>query len=78
MGIVTGIVVYVLLWWWVLFMLLPIKAAPPEKSQLGHSMSAPKKPYIFVKFVLAAVISMFLWIIIYYIISNKIMSEVIF
>ncbi len=74
MGIFTGIVVYVLLWWWVLFMILPIKANPPHKTVLGHSMSAPENPYIVRKFIFATIISMFLWIVLYYIISLKIIS----
>ena len=50
MGIVSGIVVYILLWWWVLFMLLPIKANAPDNPDIGHATSAPKNPYIFYKF----------------------------
>ena len=50
MGIVSGIVVYILLWWWVLFMLLPIKANAPDNPEIGHATSAPKNPFIFYKF----------------------------
>ena len=47
MGIVSGIVVYILLWWWVLFMLLPIKANAPDNPEVGHATSAPKKSIYF-------------------------------
>ena len=50
MGIVSGIVVYILLWWWVLFMVLPIKANAPDNPDIGHATSAPKNPYIIYKF----------------------------
>ncbi|MFL2813884.1 MAG: DUF1467 family protein [Candidatus Puniceispirillales bacterium] len=74
MGIVSGIVVYVLLWWWVLFMLLPIKASPPENPTTGHATSAPKNPYIFYKFFASTIISGLLWILTYYIITNKLIT----
>ena len=47
MGIVSGIVVYILLWWWVLYMLLPNKANEPDNPDFGHATSATKKQYIF-------------------------------
>ena len=71
MGLVSGIVVYILLWWWVLFMLLPIKASAPDNTDIGHATSAPKNPYIFYKFFATTIISGLLWILTYYIISNK-------
>ena len=74
MGIVSGIVVYVLLWWWVLFMLLPIKATPPPNPPTGHATSAPKNSYIFYKFFASTIISGLLWIITYYIITNKLIT----
>ena len=71
MGVVSGIVVYILLWWWVLFMLLPIKANAPDNPDIGHATSAPKNPYIFYKFFATTIISGLLWILTYYIISNN-------
>ena len=74
MGIISGIVVYILLWWWVLFMLLPIKANPPENPITGHATSAPKNPYILYKFFASTIISGLLWCLTYYIITNKLIT----
>ena len=74
MGLVSGIVVYILLWWWVLFMLLPIKACPPDNPIHGHATSAPKNPYIFNKFIAATIISCLLWILTYYIVTHRIVE----
>ena len=74
MGLVSGIVVYILLWWWVLFMLLPIKASPPENPNIGHATSAPKNPYIINKFIAATIISCLLWILTYYIVTHRIVE----
>ena len=71
MGIVSGIVVYILLWWWVLFMLLPIKANAPDNPDIGHATSAPKNSYIIYKLFATTIISSLLWILTYYIISNN-------
>ena len=74
MGFVSGIVVYILLWWWVLFMLLPIKASPPDNPIRGHATSAPKNPYIMYKFIAATMISCLIWILTYYIVTYRILE----
>ena len=71
MGIVSGIVVYILLWWWVLFMLLPIKANAPDNPDIGHATSAPKIHIFFINFLLPQLYLVLLWILTYYIISNN-------
>ena len=52
MGLVSGIVVYILLWWWVLFMLLPIKASAPDNPDIGHATMPQKIHIFFINFLL--------------------------
>ena len=52
MGLVSGIVVYILLWWWVLFMLLPIKANAPDNPDIGHATKFQKIHIFFINFLL--------------------------
>ena len=74
MGLVSGIVLYILLWWWVLFMVLPIKASPPKNIIHGHATSAPDNPYILKKIISATIISSLLWLLAFYIVSLDIIS----
>jgi predicted secreted protein len=46
MGIVTGIVVYVILWWLVFFMVLPFGVQRNETPEEGHDPGAPKRALI--------------------------------
>ena len=49
MGLISGLVVYILLWWWVLFMVLPFKVQVPNEPLFGHATSAPENPFILIK-----------------------------
>ena len=55
-------------------MLLPIKASPPDNPIIGHATSAPKTPYIIFKFIAASIISCLLWILIYYIVTYRVVE----
>ena len=65
MGLVTGIVVYVILWWVVFFTLLPVGVRTPGESggsaEPGHADSAPLRPYMLRKVVAASLIAAALW-----------------
>ncbi|MGE0667468.1 MAG: DUF1467 family protein [Sphingomonadales bacterium] len=65
MGLVSGIVVYVILWWLVFFTMLPlgVKTHDDEGTahEPGHAHSAPLKPYMWRKVLAASLIAAVLW-----------------
>ena len=56
MSIVSIIVVFVLCWWFAFFLALPFGAKPRENPETGHAESAPAKPRIGLKALIATVI----------------------
>ncbi len=65
MGLVTGIVVYVVLWWVVFFTMLPLGVKTPGDTGVaaepGHADSAPHRPYLWRKVLAACLIAAVLW-----------------
>lgn len=61
MGIVTGIVVYIILWWLVLFMVLPFGVQRDEAPEEGHDPGAPKRPGIARKMLITTAIATMLF-----------------
>jgi predicted secreted protein len=57
MDIVSGIVVFILLWWWVFFMTLPFGVKTPDSVEVGHATSAPEKPMLWRKAMIATIIA---------------------
>ncbi len=49
MGIVTGILVYVVIWWLIFFMALPWGVHPAEETDQGHQWGAPEQPRLLLK-----------------------------
>ena len=74
MDIAAGIVVYILLWWWVFFMALPIGIQRNESAIAGHDTGAPKKTYLWVKFIATSCISLVLWLAVDLLISAELFS----
>ena len=75
MGIVGGIVVFVMVWWVILFAVLPWGGNhPPEQVEKGHATSAPDNPRMKQKFIATTIISVIVWIIIYLIIESGMIS----
>jgi len=69
MGVMSGILVYVIIWVVVLFMVLPFGVHVPENPEVGHATSAPENPRIGLKFLITSLISMPLWGLAYYFIT---------
>lgn len=69
MTFATGIVVYVMIWVVVLFLVLPWGGRMPNRVEQGHADSAPENPYIGLKFLVTSVMSAFLWVIAYLVLS---------
>lgn len=51
MGIVTGILVYVIMWWLIFFMSLPWGVQPIEEMDKGYERGAPAQPRLLLKVV---------------------------
>ena len=74
MGLVSGLVVYILLWWWVFLMTLPFGANAPDTIVTGHATSAPAKPMLWRKAVITTIIAGILFMIVYWVIASQIIS----
>jgi predicted secreted protein len=74
MGLVSGLVVYILLWWWVFLMTLPFGAKAPDAIETGHATSAPGKPMLWRKAAITTVIAGILFAIVYWVIVSGIIS----
>ena len=74
MGLVSGVVVYILLWWWVFLMTLPFGAKAPDTIETGHATSAPAKPMLWRKAAATTLISGILFTVVYWVIVSEIIS----
>ena len=74
MGLVSGIVVYLLLWWWVFFMTLPFGVRPSDEPQEGHEPSAPVRPLLWRKAFITTILAFILWLGVDWIINSEIIS----
>ena len=74
MDIVSGIVVFILLWWWVFFMTLPFGVKAPDSIEIGHAASAPDKPMIGRKVMIATIIASILFVILFWVIDSGLLS----
>ena len=74
MGLVSGVVVYILLWWWVFLMTLPFGAKTPDVIETGHATSAPAKPMLWRKAAITTLIAGILYAIVYWMIVSEVIS----
>jgi len=74
LGIVSGLVVYIIVWWLVLFVVLPWGIQVPEKTERGMADSAPERPRIGLKAAITTVIATVIWIAIFYVIEAGMIS----
>ena len=74
MDIVSGVVVFILLWWWVFFMALPFGVKAPDSVEIGHATSAPEKPMIRRKAMIATIIASILFVIVFWVIDSGLLS----
>ena len=57
MNVAGAVVTYVVTWWLIFFMALPFGAAPAEHPQAGTVESAPAKPRLWLKALIATVLA---------------------
>lgn len=74
MGIISGIVVFLMVWWVTLFAVLPWGIRKNEEFQVGNVASAPDKPLLFKKFLATTLITCIIWVIIYALISYNVVD----
>ena len=74
MGLISGVVVFVILWWTVLFTVLPWGNRAPTEPEPGHAPSAPKNPRLWRKFAVTTAITVVLWLIIFAVIESGLIS----
>ena len=72
MGVVSGIVVFVMIWWIVLFTVLPWGVYPEAQPQPGCAVEAPVKPHLKIKLLITTLISMAIWFGVWWIITANI------
>ena len=63
-----------IIWWVVVFTILPIGIRKEDRLEKGHAEGAPKNPLILKKFVITSLIAFVLWLIVFYIIKEGILS----
>lgn len=74
MGLVSGIVVFVMIWWTSLFAVLPWGNRPSENPLVGEVTSAPAKPRLLKKFLVTTLISCILWCVVYGLIASNVLN----
>ena len=74
MGVVSGIVVFVILWWTVLFTVLPWGNRAPAEPELGHAPSAPRNPHLWRKFAATTAITVVLWLVVFAVVEAELIS----
>lgn len=74
MGIISGIVVYILIWWVVIFTMLPLWVKRDESGPDVTAHGAPEDPKLKRKFVLTTLVSIVVWCIVYLLIEGDIIN----
>ena len=74
MGVVAGIVVYLITWWTVLFAVLPWGVRVPDRPEAGHASGAPIAHHLKAKIVVTSLISAVIWLIIFALVESDILS----
>lgn len=75
MNPVSGIVVFIMIWWVTIFCVLPIgQATQYEDDGDNKAPGAPKKVNIRQKMIWTTLISIILWVVVYFIITSDIID----
>lgn len=74
MGILSGIVVYLLIWWTLLFAVLPWGIERHKGEVAGADPGAPQHDRIKKKFIATSIVSAVVWLIIFFLIRSDLIS----
>jgi predicted secreted protein len=74
MGLVSGIVVFLMVWWTSLFVVLPWGNRKSEVVEVGNVASAPDKPHLLRKFIITTLLTCVIWLIIYGLIEANVIN----
>ena len=74
MDVVSVTVVFILLWWLVFFMTLPFGVKTPDSVEIGHATSAPDKPMLWRKTMIATIIASILFATVFWVIDSGLLS----
>lgn len=74
MDIASGIVVYICVWWMILFMTLPFGVRLDENGPEISGPGAPADPGLKKKVIVTSLISLVIWVIIYFLIQAEFMD----
>lgn len=74
MGLISGIVVFLMVWWTSLFVVLPWGIRHDDPPIPGNVVSAPDKPHLLKKFLVTTLISGLIWLLIYGLVSSNIIN----
>ncbi|MGH6961046.1 MAG: DUF1467 family protein [Dongiaceae bacterium] len=70
----SGISIYALIWWVVLFMVLPWGVRVPDDPEPGHASSAPTNPRLLIKAIATTIVSLIIWLGIYFVMKSGLIS----
>ncbi|MEK9660953.1 MAG: DUF1467 family protein [Alphaproteobacteria bacterium] len=73
MGIVSGIVVFVVLWWLVFFMVLPWGVRRLEAPEEGQEHGAPERPMLWRKAAVTTLVAVVLFAVTYAIVDSALL-----
>jgi predicted secreted protein len=75
MGLVSGIVVFIIIWWTVIFAVLPWGVRPEvDDVKPGHQVGAPVHPRMWRKVLITTAIAVVLWVVIELLIVGNVFS----
>jgi predicted secreted protein len=74
MSIFSGIMVFVLVWWMVFFCALPFRIENITKPRDGNMPGAPVDPHLKGKAIIATLIAIVVWLVIYGLIKANLIS----
>jgi predicted secreted protein len=74
MTIATGLVLYFITYWTVLFAILPWGNKAPDVPEDGQFGGAPINPRLKQKFIITAIVSAILWVIMFFLIEHKVID----
>lgn len=74
MSLVSGIVIFVIIWWIIFFIALPVGIKREKNLKKGQNQGAPKNPYLGKKVFWTTLVSIVLFVIVWWVIELDIVN----